>query len=92
MNDLSCDRLSFFSSTISLAEKCKLASTLCDDKFDFVNFYKIGYCWIDGNMIVNEFESLEALYMSRSEVVTFDTVMFLKEHWAKVVRDVIETK
>jgi len=47
---------------------------------------------LDGNMIVNEFESLEALYMSRSEVVTFDTVMFLKEHWAKVVRDVIETK
>ena len=44
----------------------------------------------DGNMIVNEFESLEALYMSAASNQTDRTVTFLREYWAERVFDAIE--
>ena len=44
----------------------------------------------DGNMIVNEFESLEALYMSAVSNQTDRTVTFLREYWAECVLNAIE--
>ena len=41
----------------------------------------------EGNMIVNEFESLEALYMGISPSQTNDTFMFLREYWVRCVND-----
>ena len=43
-----------------------------------------------GNMIVNEFESLEALYMSASSCQTSSTHSFLREYWARTIYDALE--
>jgi hypothetical protein len=42
---------------------------------------------LNGNMIVNEFESLEALYMSTYPSQTSATEYFLRDYWAQTIFD-----
>jgi hypothetical protein len=47
-----CVHASFFAKNLTMAEKCSMASTNCEDLYDFVNFFKICYCWLSGHWIV----------------------------------------
>ena len=52
LEELTCEHKNFFSSGGSTEQLCNITKTQCSYQHDFVNFFSMCYCYLDGSWVV----------------------------------------